>query len=89
MKFALPVLRQGDLPLLREHRLSFERLLVEAEGWRVLFAVFFAKSVTAGELKQEGADIRAGQGVREWFFVIDFFVSESLHSCTAQKLFRF
>ena len=76
----MPVLRQGDLPLSREHRLSFERLLVEAEGWRVLFAVFFAKSVTAGELKQEGADIRAGQGVRDEFFLSDFVFSESLHS---------
>jgi hypothetical protein len=46
----------------------YKRLLAEAEGWRVLFAVFFAKSVTAGELKQEGADIRAGQGVRDEFF---------------------
>ena len=78
--FALPVLRQGDLPLLREHRVSSERLLVEAEGWHGLFAVFFAKSVTAGELEQKGADIRAGQGVRDEFFLSDFVFSESLHS---------
>ena len=66
--FALPVLRQGDLPLLQEHRVTSERLLAEAEGWRGLFAVFFAKSVTAGELEQEGADIRAWLGVRDEFF---------------------
>ena len=41
---------------------------MEAEGWRALFAVFFAKSVTAGELEQEGADIRAWLGVRDEFF---------------------
>ena len=50
LMFALPVLRQGDLPLLRERRVAVECLLVEAEGWHGLFAVFFAKSVTAGEL---------------------------------------
>ena len=58
----------------------YKRLLAEAEGWRVLFAVFFAKSVTAGELEQEGADIRAWQGVRDEFFLSDFVFSESLHS---------
>ena len=78
--FALPVLRQGDLPLLREHRFTSERLLAEAEGWHGLFAVFFAKSVTAGELEQEGADIRAWLGVRDEFFLSDFVFSESLHS---------
>ena len=46
----------------------YKRLLAEAEGWRVLFAVFFAKSVTAGELKQEGADIGLG-----WVFGMSFF----------------
>ena len=78
--FALPVLRWGALPLFGEDRFTPERLLVEAEGWRGLFAVFFAKSVTAGELEQEGADIRAGQGVRDEFFLSDFVFSESLHS---------
>jgi hypothetical protein len=34
----------------------------------MLFAVFFAKSVTAGELKQEGTDIRAWLGIRDEFF---------------------
>ena len=87
--FALPVLRQGDLPLLREHRFSSERLLVEAEGWHGLFAVFFAKSVTSGELEQEGADIRAWQGVRvefffEWFRF--FRISSFLHGAKALPL---
>ena len=89
LKFALPVLRQGDLQLFCEHRVTSERLLVEAEGWHGLFAAFFAKSVTAGELEQEGADIRAWLGVRDEFFLSYFVFSEFLHSCTAQKLFRF
>ena len=63
--FALPVLRQGDLPLLREHRVSSERLLVEAEGWHgTLFLL--AKSVTARELEQEGAGGRVGLDGRDW-----------------------
>ncbi len=55
LTFALPVLRQGDLPLFGERRFILKRLLAEAEGWYALFAVFFAKSVTARELEQEGA----------------------------------
>ena len=40
---------------------------MEAKGWRgTLFLL--AKSVTAGELEQEGADIRAWLGVRDEFF---------------------
>ena len=55
----------------------------------MLFAVFFAKSVTAGELEEEGADIGLGRVLDVRFFLSDFIFSESLHSCTAQKLFRF
>ena len=40
----------GRFAAITEPRFSSERLLVEAEGWHGLFAVFFAKSVTAGEL---------------------------------------
>ena len=85
----MPLLRQGDLPLFRERRVAVERLLVEAEGWRGLFAVFFAKSVTAGELEQEGADIRAWLGVRvefffEWFCF--FRISSFLHGAKALPL---
>ena len=46
----------------------------------MLFADFFAKSVTAGELEQEGADIRAWLGIRDEFFLSDFVFSEFLHS---------
>ena len=40
----------GRFAAITEPRIASERLLVEAEGWHGLFAVFFAKSVTAGEL---------------------------------------
>jgi hypothetical protein len=43
LKFALPVLRQGALPLFRKHQVTPERLLAEAEGWYALFAGFFCK----------------------------------------------
>jgi len=44
LTFALPVLRQGDLPLFREHQVTLERLLAEAEGWYALFAGFLQKA---------------------------------------------
>ena len=60
LKFALPVLRQGDLPLLREHRVTPERLLAEAEGWHALFLQVFCKK---RDSRVAGARGRGYQGL--------------------------
>jgi len=78
--FALPVLRQGDLPLLLSVGLPLSAFLRKRRAGARAFCSFFAKSVTAGELEQEGTDIRAWMGVRDEFFLSDFVFSESLHS---------
>ena len=59
--FALPVLRQGDLPLLREHRVAVEHLLARSGGL-ARHALFACKKRDSPERTQAGAVDRGSAG---------------------------
>jgi len=61
LKFALPVLRQGDLPLLRERRLAVEHLLARSGGL-ARHALFAFKKRDSPERTQAGAVDRGSAG---------------------------
>ena len=63
--FALPVLRQGDLPLLRERRLAVEHLLARSGGL-ARHALFACKKRDSPERTQAGAVDRAWLDGRDW-----------------------
>jgi len=63
-RFALPVLRQGDLPLLRERRLAVEHLLARSGGL-ARHALFACKKRDSPERTQAGAVDRAWRDLRD------------------------
>jgi len=64
LKFALPVLRQGDLPLLGELRFTLEHLLARSGGLARL-ALFACKKRDSPERTQAGAVDRAWRDLRD------------------------